>query len=263
MDLVRFGRDVRLLRQRRGWTQRRLAAEAKASRWAVAEIEAGRGGRIAAERLARVVAAVGGYLSIRIEYRGGGLDRLRDQGHAALVDRMVARLRGAGWEVATEVSFNVYGDRGSIDVLAFEPVSGALLVVEVKTVITDVGATLMVLDRKMRHARALAATRGWHARTLGRLLVLPEASTARRRVDAHEATFRNAFSARNVEVNRWLAAPAGAISGLLFLSSTRHTGAQRTKRPAPPSQRPGHAQPALEGDGRAAGSLSRAGHTGA
>ena len=126
----------------------------------------------------------------------------------------------------------MYGDRGSIDVLAFEPVSGALLVVEVKTVITDVGATLMVLDRKMRHARALAATRGWHARTLGRILVLPETRTARRRVDAHGATFRNAFSARNVEVKRVARPlPAGAISGLLFLSSTPHTGAQRTNRP--------------------------------
>ena len=32
---------------------------------------------------------------------------------------MVQRLRPDGWEVATEVSFNVYGERGSIDILAF------------------------------------------------------------------------------------------------------------------------------------------------
>jgi transcriptional regulator with XRE-family HTH domain len=229
MDLVRFGRDIRLLRQRRGWTQRRLAAQAKVSRWAAAEMEAGRGGRIAMEQLGRVVAALGGYLSMRIEYQGGSVDRLRDQRHAALVDQMVARLVANGWEVATEVSFNVYGDRGSIDILAFDPVTGALLVVEVKSVITDVGATLMALDRKVRHAQELAKARGWEARTVGRLLVLPETSTARRRVDDHEATFRNAFSARNVEVSRWLATPGRPISGLMFLSSARDTGTRRAK----------------------------------
>jgi transcriptional regulator with XRE-family HTH domain len=84
MDPVRFGGDVRLLRRRRGWTQQRLAAEAGVSRWVVVEIEAGRGHRISADRLIRVVAALGGYLSIRIQYRGEGLDRLRDRRHAAL-----------------------------------------------------------------------------------------------------------------------------------------------------------------------------------
>jgi transcriptional regulator with XRE-family HTH domain len=36
MDVMRFGGDVRLLRTRRGWTLRRLATEAKVSRWVVA-----------------------------------------------------------------------------------------------------------------------------------------------------------------------------------------------------------------------------------
>jgi transcriptional regulator with XRE-family HTH domain len=83
MDVVRFGGDVRLLRKRRGWTQWRLASEARVSRWVIGEIEAGRGDRITAERLIRVVAALGGYLSIRIQYQGEGIDRLRDRRHAA------------------------------------------------------------------------------------------------------------------------------------------------------------------------------------
>src|SRR5688572_15126555 len=221
MDVVRFGGDVRLLRGDRGWTQARLAAEAKVSRWVVRQIETGRGDRITAERLIRVVAALGGYLAIRIQYQGEGLDRLRDRRHAALVDQLVARLRGDGWEVATEVSFNVYGERGSIDIFAFEPTSGALLVIEVKTVVPDVGGMLATLDRKVRLARELAKARGWRVRTVSRLLVLAEARTARRRVDEHEATFRNAFPARNVEVNRWLGSPSGSVSGLLFLPNAR------------------------------------------
>jgi hypothetical protein len=170
----------------------------------VSELEAGRGDRIAVERLVRVVSGLGGYLSVRIQYQGEALDRLRDRWHAALVDRLVVRLRHAGWEVATEVSFNVFGERGSIDILAFEPVSGTLLVIEVKTVVPDIGGMLATLDRKVRLARELAEARGWRMNTVGRLLVLPEARTARRRIEEHEATFRNAFPARNPEVNRWL-----------------------------------------------------------
>ncbi len=237
MDTVRFGGDVRLLRRRRGWSQRRLASEAKVSRWVVAEIEAGRGDRIPLERSIRVVTAIGGYLSIRIQYQGEGLDRLRDRRHAALVDQLVARLRGDGWEVATEVSFNVFGERGSIDILAFEPASGTLLVIEVKSVVPDVGGMLATLDRKVRLAPELAEARGWKVRSVGRLLVVPEASTARRRVRDHEATFRNAFPARNAEVNGWLRAPSGPMSGLLFLSSARDTDTGRSgggrTRPGP------------------------------
>lgn len=210
------------------------------SRWVVVEIEAGRGDRISAERLIRVVAALGGYLSIRIQYQGEGLDRLRDRRHASLVDRVVKRLSADGWDVATEVSFNVFGERGSIDILAFEPNSGALLVIEVKSVVPDVGGMLATLDRKVRLARDLAEARGWRVRTVSRLLVLPEARTARRRIDNHEATFRNAFPARNVEVNRWLSAPYGRLSGLLFLSPAREAD---TRRAGDRATRPGPLRP--------------------
>lgn len=224
---MRFGTDVRLLRGRRGWTQVRLATEAKVSRWTIVEIEAGRGDRISADRLIRVIAALGGYLSIRVQYQGEGLDRLRDRRHAALVDRMVERLRDGGWEVATEVSFNSFGERGSIDILAFERTSGALLVIEVKSVVPDVGGMLATLDRKVRLSRELAEARGWQPRVIGRLLVLAEGTTQRRRVEDHAATFDNAFPSRNVEVNRWLQAPYGSFAGLLFLPIAREGGTRR------------------------------------
>lgn len=239
---------MRLLRRRRGWSQRRVASEAKVSRWLVGEIEAGRGDRIPVERLIRVVAALGGYLSIRILYQGEWLDRLRDRRHAALVDQLVHRLRAEGWEVATEVSFNVFGERGSIDILAFEPASGALLVIEVKSVVPDIGGMLATLDRKVRLARELAEARGWRVRTVGRLLVLPEARTARRRIAKHEATFHNAFPARNVEVNRSLRALHGPLSGLLFLSSAR--GAGTRQHPDGPTGRRQHSRRTSRREGR-------------
>jgi hypothetical protein len=107
MDPVSFGRDVRLLRRRKAWTQARLAAEARLPRWVIGTIEIGRGDRIAVWRLAAVAAALGARLSVRIMFQGEGLDRLRDRRHASLVEQLVNRLRADGWLVATEVSFNV------------------------------------------------------------------------------------------------------------------------------------------------------------
>jgi hypothetical protein len=217
MDPVRFGNDMRLLRRRRGWTQQHLADVARVPRWVVSAAERGDGDRIGFDRVAPIVRALGGYLSVRILFQGEGLDRLRDQRHAALVERMVGRLLDHGWEIVTEVSFNFYGERGSIDILAWHPGTGALLVVEVKSVVPEIGGMLMTLDRKVRLAPELARARGWEPTSISRLLVLPEHRTARRRIEEHAATFRLAFPQRNREVSRWLRKPDGTLSGLLFL----------------------------------------------
>ena len=70
MDAVRLGADIRLLRRRKGWTQRRLGIEAKVSRWVVSEIECGRADRQALGAVDRVTTAVGGYLTVRIQFHG-------------------------------------------------------------------------------------------------------------------------------------------------------------------------------------------------
>ncbi len=218
MDPVRLGADVRLLRRRKGWSQARLAVEAGVTRWVVSQIECGRADRLRLDLLRRTTDALGGYLSVRILFHGEALDRLRDARHARLAELLVAMLLALGWVVETEVSFNHYGDRGSIDILAFHPRFGALLVIEIKTVVPDIGGMLMALDKKARVVARLAEDRGWAVTTTSRLLVLPEASTVRRRVAEHATTFENAFPARNEAVRRWLRKPSTAIRGLLFLS---------------------------------------------
>ena len=61
----------------------------------------------------------------------------------------------------TETSFNHYGDRGRIDVMAFHSPLRILLVIEIKTRIQDVQDTLGRLDIKKRIAPILARDRGW------------------------------------------------------------------------------------------------------
>jgi transcriptional regulator with XRE-family HTH domain len=235
MDPIRMGSDLRLLRRRRGWTQERLAEAARLPRWVVSAAERGHGDRLPLHRLVAIASALGAYLSVRILLDGEGLDRLRDRRHASAVERMVAILVSDGWEVATEVSFNVFGERGSIDILAFHPASRSLLVVEVKSVVPDIGGMLMTLDRKVRLGPDLARARGWSAATVSRMLVLPEHRTSRRRVSEHAATFEVAFPARTRDVQRWLQNPVGEISGLLFLPSDQHADKRRhlPARPRP------------------------------
>lgn len=232
IDLTKLGADVRLLRHRRGWSQVKLAQMAGVPRWVVSRIESGRGDLVRPGRIAAVVVALGGHLSIRVTYRGEGLDRLRDRRHAAILDAMVQLLQALGWLVATEVSFNVYGDRGSIDILAFHQSTGALLVVEVKSVVPDLGGMFMTLDKKVRLAASIAAKRGWNASSVSRLLVLPDDRTARRRVAEHAATFEAAVPMRNVAVRRWLRDPSGdPLAGLLFLTDAQHVNKRRDRRP--------------------------------
>jgi putative transcriptional regulator len=234
VDLTRTGLDLRLLRQRRGWTQQRLADEVGVSRSSIAAIEGGHAERVALAVLLRVAAALEARLSVRVYWQGEALDRLRDERHAAIVERVLRLLTAEGWIVRTEVSFSEYGERGSIDVLAFHPEVGALLVVEVKSTVPDLQATLSNLDRKTRLAPGLARALGWEVESVSRLLVLPEDRTARRRVAQHEATFRAALPMRTVAVRRWLRHPDQAIAGILFLTDVSQDDNRRSRRPARP-----------------------------
>jgi transcriptional regulator with XRE-family HTH domain len=229
MDWVRFGRIVRALRKRRAWRQVDLAAAARVSQSVVARIEIGQGGRIAPWVLERVAQALGARMAVRLDWNGEALDRLLDADHATLVERVARLFRDARWEVAAEVTFWVRGERGSVDLLAWHAASGVLVVVEVKSVVPDVQATLMSFDRKARLGREIAAGRGWKPTSVGRLLVIGESRTARRRVTAFATTFEAELPHRFVAVRRFLTAPDAIrpVRGLLFLSgspqaTTRH-----------------------------------------
>jgi transcriptional regulator with XRE-family HTH domain len=237
MDTVRFGRQARALRRRRGWRQIDLAHAARMSRGRISRVELGHADELTLAALDAVARALGARLSVALTWNGEGLDRLLDADHAALVDVVASTLRSLEWNVAVEVSFNIRGERGSIDVLAFHPATGIVLIVEVKSVVPDIQATVFTLDRKTRLGLEIAAERGWRGRAVGRILVVADGRTTRRRVARHAATFEAAFPARTSAVKRWLRRPdASAFSGLWFLANDRGMSARqrvsrRTARP--------------------------------
>lgn len=228
MDPVRFGLSVRALRRHRRWTQQELGDKCGLTQGAISKIERGLADHFTVQVLARVVAALGARIYFRVLWQGEALDRLLDADHAAIVERVAKYLQARGWEVVPEATFSIYGERGSIDILAFHPATGALLVIEVKSVVPDVQATLAGIDRKARLAEEVARDRGWRVTSVSRWLVVPGDKTSRRRIARHEATFRAALPGRTVEMRRWSSDPSGPVAGIVFVSpSTQETRRHR------------------------------------
>lgn len=232
MDRFRFGRAIRALRHRRGWRQVDLAARAKLSRSVVGRVERGQVERIAFADLESAARALDGQLGLDFRWRGEALDRLLDEDHATIVDEVVALYRAAEWEVAVEVSFSIYGERGSIDVLAWHPVALVVAVNEIKATVPEAGNTVMSVDRKARLAPRIARERAWRCRGVARFLVVADGSTTRRRIAEHAETFRTAFPVGTRECLAWIQKPRGdPISGLIFLPNAHRAGVRpRTHR---------------------------------
>jgi transcriptional regulator with XRE-family HTH domain len=221
-----------------------VAAAASVSRAYVSKVERGLIRKSDLERLERACQALGADLDVRVRWRGEGLDRLLDESHAVLVDRIVAELKSAGWDIAIEVTFNDFGERGSVDVVGWKPSSRALLIVEVKSVVPDAQATLMPLDRKARLGAKIGRQRGWEAASVSRLLVVANETVNRRRIARLSSTFDVALPVRGHAVRRWLRKPDGSIAGLLFLSdsppgSVRRSTAARLRVNRPRNRRIG------------------------
>jgi transcriptional regulator with XRE-family HTH domain len=218
MDDVRVGRLLRALRRRRGLRQLDVAVAAGLAQSTISLIERGHLDRLAIGTLRTVFAVVDARFYGGVAWRGGAVDRLLDERHSLLVGAVAKLLRAQGWLVELEVSFAVYGERGSIDLLAFHPATRTLLVVEVKTELTSVEETLRRHDAKVRLAAQIARERfGWREADTSRLLVVLDGSTARRRVLRHDASMTVAYPTRSREVRRWIPRPSGSLRGLLFV----------------------------------------------
>ena len=228
MDGDRIGRLHRILRHRARLTQEDLAQRIGVGRWKIVRLEAGKAADLRLGEIERCFAALDARLDVRGWYHGAGADRLLDERHSQIVGALVQVLRHYRWVAKVEVSFSDYGDRGSIDVLGWQPKERALVVAEVKSEVGSIEGTLRPLDVKCRLAAKVARDRfGWHAVTLGRVLVLPEDRTARRAIERHAAAVDAALPARSREVRTWLRQPVGSVAGVWFLTDVGLVNAKR------------------------------------
>jgi hypothetical protein len=182
-----------------------------------------------------VFSAVDAGFEGHVAWRGGDLDRVLDEVHAQLVSSFAEALQRLDWVTHPEVTFSEYGERGSIDILALEPTRKFALVVEVKSQITSVEGTLRRLDVKTRLASRVVFERdGWRPSVIGRLLVVRDGTTSRRRVNRHAGAMTAALPARGAAVRMWLRNPAGPLRGLIFLPLTNAGSARHRRGPGRP-----------------------------
>jgi len=139
------------------------------------------------------------------------------------------RLERWGWAVRVEVSYNHYGERGRIDLLAWHPVSRIALVVEIKTSLADVQALLGSVDTKARIAAGLVRRFGWSVDRVVPAIVFLEDRTTRRHLARLDALF-DRFELRGRSAVTWARRPLASgphLSGVMWLQKLTNAGVVR------------------------------------
>jgi transcriptional regulator with XRE-family HTH domain len=227
-DDLAVGRQIQAVRLARNLRQSDIATRAGVSRTLISRIECGDLDRIAIGKLRAVSRALSMPPLVTCGWRGPEVERLVDRVHASLVELAASRLKAWGWHVLIEYSFSSFGERGSVDILAWHPQSKTLLVIEVKGRIWNIQDTLMTTDRKRRLLPQIVTREiGWPVERVGLLLVLGGGRADRRLIDRHATTFGAALPERGPTVRRWLESPAGDLKGIWFLHNDHRVVTRR------------------------------------
>jgi transcriptional regulator with XRE-family HTH domain len=235
MENLRLGSLIRASRLKRGWRQVDLAKRAGVSQTIVSRVERGQ----LPEMTLGVLRQVAGALEIRVELlprgRGAELDRILSARHSALHESVAKALAHdfPAWVMAHEVSFSIWGERGVIDLILWHPEQRALLIIEFKTELVDIGDLLSTMDRRRRLASEIVARRGWTPRTVSTWVILAASRTNARRMAEHRTILRTAFPADARAIRRWLPDPQGSLAALSLWATPgdrRVTPVRRVRR---------------------------------
>lgn len=193
VTLARLCRDGRLAL---GMSQQTLAARMGVSRSYITAIERSR-----ANPSLEVVVRLARTLGFEIDLIAQrpivvGDRRQRDAVHARCSGYVDRRLSAAGWETAREVELIEGRWRGWVDLLAFDRLTGTLLVIEIKTRIDDVGALERQIGWYERAARRIARARGWNVRRVLTWLLVLASDEVDAALTANKDAFGLAFPGR-------------------------------------------------------------------
>lgn len=138
--------ELHTARRACGLSQQALAKASGTSRASISRLEHGLLDGLSIVHAAELASVLGLDLSVRA-YPGSM--PARDAGQLRLLQRLIDRL-GSAWEWQFEVSIGAHGDRRAWDARAVHRVTGAVIVVEAVTRVTDVQATLRRIALKSR-----------------------------------------------------------------------------------------------------------------
>jgi DNA-binding XRE family transcriptional regulator len=176
-------------------TQAELAAAVGVSRSHIAGIETGR-----VDPSLDLVWSIADRLGLDLQLVGRSplaLERRRgDLVHARCSSYIDRRLQRHGWAVAREVEVLSGRAHGWIDLLAFDPRSRTLIVVEVKTRLDDIGAVERQIAWYEREAFRVARSLGWQPRRSFAWLLLLASDEIESQISVHRHLLRRAFPDR-------------------------------------------------------------------
>lgn len=161
-----FADACRQTRIRLDISQRALADAIGVSRGYIANVESGRANP-SLDQAERIAAALG--LEVELVTRGPlfvSERRASDVVHARCSGYVDRRLRGLGWQTAREVELTEGRAHGWIDLLAFDPRTGTLLIIELKTRLEDLGAVERQLGWYARLGGSAAQRLDWRPRRI-------------------------------------------------------------------------------------------------
>jgi len=223
---IQFARLCRETRTMLDVTQLELAEAAGVSRSLIAEIEAGRG-----NPSLDVVSRIGDALGLELDLSGRLPINLgpkpRDAVHARCSGYVDRRLRSAGWQTRREIAVSAGRIHGWIDLLAFDPRSGALLIVEIKTRLDDLGAIERQIGWYERCAVDAAFSLGWQPRTVSSWLLMLASEEVDDGLRRYRDVLRVAFPRRAAQLREDLVLPVRMTSGQRGLALIDPTSRRR------------------------------------
>ena len=191
-----LARTVRTTRLRLRWTQRELSRRSGVTQSQISRIERLKLPDVRLATIDRLLAAMGVRYRVSIDLPWLDQQAQDDFVHALCSGHVGRRLTPDGWLIAREVEIGDGRSRGWIDMLAFHPASGWLLVIEIKTEIRDVGRIERSMNWYQREAVAAAKRLGWRPRRTGKALLVLLSTANERTLGLNRDLLANAFPQR-------------------------------------------------------------------
>lgn len=210
---VTFGRACFEVRTSLDVSRRALASRVGVSERYIARIERG-----VADPSLGLIERIADALGLELElvtrppvFRGGS--RVRDSVHARCSAYSDRRVRGDGWQIAREVEIVHGRSHGWIDLLAFDPRTGTLLIIEVKTRLDDLGALERQLGGYERMAWQTARRLGWRPTRVVTIVLALASDEVEGVVRAHRQLIDVAFPMRVPQIADLFAEPGSPFEG--------------------------------------------------
>ena len=212
---ARVGGEIRVMRERRGWTRIELARRAGIGRMVESRIERGVGG-MDLDALQRI--AVASDRPLLVSFGRDLVEGPADAGHLAMQELVLRLARAAGYQGMFELATRPSESWRSVDVVLTADPARRAVVVECWNIVGDVGASVRSSDRKRAEVETMAVARWGAEGHVGLVWVVRATASNQELVHRYPEVFAARFPGSPRDWVRALTTggPLPAASGLVW-----------------------------------------------